>query len=139
MPQVYTCHMFCVVVVDEIGSSEEVRAVKSIAQRGVMLVGTAHGVSLSSLISNPELNTLVGGVHQVVIGDKLARFVLTPSLRWLHQLNYKHHAFLQCINSVILLLSLDVHSCLDLAASVAGCHNMTMMMFVSVVPVLAHC
>jgi stage III sporulation protein SpoIIIAA len=46
-----------VVVVDEIGSSEEVRAVKSIAQRGVMLVGTAHGVSLSSLITNPELNT----------------------------------------------------------------------------------
>ncbi len=44
-----------------------------------MLVGTAHGVSLSSLISNPELNTLVGGVHQVVIGDKLARFVLTPA------------------------------------------------------------
>jgi len=44
-------------VVDEIGSSEEVRAVKSIAQRGVMLVGTAHGVSLSSLITNPELNT----------------------------------------------------------------------------------
>ncbi len=67
------------IVVDEIGSSEEVRAVKSIAQRGVMLVGTAHGVSLSSLISNPELNTLVGGVHQVVIGDKLARFVFTPA------------------------------------------------------------
>ncbi len=66
-------------MVDEIGSSEEVRAVKSIAQRGVMLVGTAHGVSLSSLITNPELNTLVGGVHQVVIGDKLARFVLTPA------------------------------------------------------------
>ncbi|DBA79023.1 TPA: PFAM ATPase associated with various cellular activities (AAA) [Trebouxia sp. C0004] len=64
-----------VVVVDEIGSSDEVRAVKSIAQRGVMLVGTAHAVSLSSLISNPELNTLVGCVHQVVIGDKLARFV----------------------------------------------------------------
>ena len=66
-----------VVVVDEIGSANEVRAVKSIAQRGVMLVGTAHGVSLRSLISNPELNTLVGGVHQVVVGDKLARPVFT--------------------------------------------------------------
>ena len=61
-----------VVVVDEIGSPEEVRAVKSIAQRGVMLVGTAHGVSLSSLIEYPELNNLVGGVHQVVVGDRLA-------------------------------------------------------------------
>ncbi len=61
-----------VVVVDEIGSPEEVRAVKSIAQRGFMLVGTAHGVSLSSLIGNPELNNLVGGVHQVVVGDRLA-------------------------------------------------------------------
>ena len=65
-----------VIVVDEIGSSEEVRAVKSIAQRGVMLVGTAHGVSLSSLIGNPELNTLVGGVHQVVVGDMQAKYVL---------------------------------------------------------------
>ena len=58
---------------DEIGSSEEVRAVKSIAQRGVMMVGTAHGTSLSSLIGNPELNALVGGVHQVVLGDMQAK------------------------------------------------------------------
>lgn len=68
-----------VVVVDEIGSPEEVRAVKSIAQRGVMLVGTAHGVSLSSLIGNPELNNLVGGVHQVVVGDRLAEKSTTGS------------------------------------------------------------
>lgn len=62
-------------MVDEIGSADEVRAVKSIAQRGVMLVGTAHGVSLSSLIGNPELNALVGGVHQVVVGDMQAKYV----------------------------------------------------------------
>ena len=61
-----------VIVVDEIGSAEEVKAVKSIAQRGVMMVGTAHGISLSSLIGNPELNALVGGVHQVVLGDMQA-------------------------------------------------------------------
>lgn len=67
-----------VIVVDEIGSADEVRAVKSIAQRGVMLVGTAHGVSLSSLIGNPELNALVGGVHQVVVGDMQAKYVLVP-------------------------------------------------------------
>lgn len=64
-----------VIVVDEIGSADEVRAVKSIALRGVMLVGTAHGVSLSSLIGNPELNALVGGVHQVVVGVMQAKDV----------------------------------------------------------------
>ncbi len=64
-----------VIVVDEIGSADEVRAVKSIALRGVMLVGTAHGVSLSSLIGNPELNALVGGVHQVVVGVMQAKYV----------------------------------------------------------------
>ena len=39
------------------------------------LVGTAHGISLSSLISNPELNSLVGGIHQVVTGDIAAMWV----------------------------------------------------------------
>ena len=61
------------IVVDEIGTAEEVRAVKSVAQRGVMMVGTAHGTSLSSLIGNPELNALVGGVHQVILGDAEAK------------------------------------------------------------------
>ncbi len=69
-----------VIVVDEIGSADEVRAVKGIAQRGVMLVGTAHRVSLSSLIGNPELNALVGGVHQVVVGDMQAKYVHAPGL-----------------------------------------------------------
>ncbi len=103
---------------DEIGSSEEVRAVKSIAQRGVMPVGTAHGVSLSSLISNPELNTLVGGVHQVVIGDKLARFALKPKCLLASQLSAELQA--SCLVAVYHLCYpaslILAHSCLDFAS-----------------------
>ncbi|GAB4817301.1 hypothetical protein N2152v2_004347 [Parachlorella kessleri] len=61
------------IIIDEIGSSKEAAAAKSIGQRGVVMVGTAHGVSLESLLKNPELNSLVGGVHQVVLGDEEAR------------------------------------------------------------------
>ena len=62
-----------VVVVDEIGSPAEAAAVRGIAQRGVAMVGTAHGTDLSSLLANPDLNSLIGGVHQVTLGDAEAR------------------------------------------------------------------
>lgn len=71
------CHVVLfalqVIVVDEIGGTKEVNAVKTIAQRGVVMVATAHGVSLANLIKNPDLNSLVGGVCQVTIGDAAAR------------------------------------------------------------------
>lgn len=57
---------------DEVGGVQEVNAVKTIAQRGVMMVATAHGVSLASLLKNPDLNGLVGGVCQVTIADAAA-------------------------------------------------------------------
>ena len=62
-----------VIVVDEIGSTAEVAAVRGIAQRGIAMVGTAHGTDLSSLIANPDLNSLVGGIHQVPLGDVEAK------------------------------------------------------------------
>ncbi|KAL3153362.1 hypothetical protein ABBQ38_011703 [Trebouxia sp. C0009 RCD-2024] len=62
-----------IVVVDEIGSPAEAAAVRGIAQRGIAMVGTAHGTDLSSLIANPDLNSLIGGVHQVTLGDLEAR------------------------------------------------------------------
>ena len=62
-----------IVVVDEIGSPAEAAAVRGIAQRGVAMVGTAHGTDLSSLLANPDLNSLIGGVHQVTLGDAEAR------------------------------------------------------------------
>lgn len=60
-------------MVDEIGSPAEAAAVRGIAQRGVAMVGTAHGTDLSSLLANPDLNSLVGGIHQVTLGDAAAR------------------------------------------------------------------
>ena len=60
------------IVVDEVGGLEEVKTVKTIAQRGVITVSTAHGVSLANLMQNPELNGLVGGICQVTMGDATA-------------------------------------------------------------------
>jgi stage III sporulation protein SpoIIIAA len=50
-----------------------VAAVRTTSQRGVSIVATAHGVDLRSLISNPELNPLLGGVEVVTLGDVVAR------------------------------------------------------------------
>ncbi|KAG1653859.1 hypothetical protein FOA52_007563 [Chlamydomonas sp. UWO 241] len=58
-----------VVVVDEIGTLQEVRAIRTISQRGVIAVGTAHGTNLSSLLNNHELSDLVGGIETVTLGD----------------------------------------------------------------------
>ncbi|KAG2449939.1 hypothetical protein HYH02_000043 [Chlamydomonas schloesseri] len=61
-----------VVVVDELGSRQEAEAARSISQRGVMLVATAHGTDLRSLLGNPDLNSLVGGLQTVILGDSVA-------------------------------------------------------------------
>eukprot|EP01098_Paradermamoeba_levis_P006659 TRINITY_DN2765_c0_g1_i1.p1 TRINITY_DN2765_c0_g1~~TRINITY_DN2765_c0_g1_i1.p1 ORF type:complete len:413 (+),score=119.75 TRINITY_DN2765_c0_g1_i1:157-1395(+) len=62
-----------VIVVDEIGTAEEVTAARMIAQRGVGMIGTAHGISLHSLLKNPTLRALVGGVQAVILGDSEAK------------------------------------------------------------------
>lgn len=66
-------HMPEVVIVDEIGTEAEALACRTIAERGVMLVGTAHGERLENLIKNPILCDLVGGVQVVTLGDDEAR------------------------------------------------------------------
>lgn len=58
-----------VIVIDEIGSSADAAAVRGIAQRGVVVVGTAHGTHLSGLMANIELNSLIGGIHLVALSD----------------------------------------------------------------------
>ncbi len=67
-------HMPEVIIVDEIGTWQEAMAARTIAERGVQLIGTAHGTSLDNLIINPTLADLVGGVHTVTLGDDEARF-----------------------------------------------------------------
>ena len=66
-------HMPEVVVIDEIGTEAEALAARSIAERGVQLIATAHGISLDNLISNPTLADLLGGIHAVTLGDEEAR------------------------------------------------------------------
>ena len=63
-----------ILVVDEIGTYEEVCAVRTAAQRGVLVVATAHGRELSSLVDNPELRSLLGGTQTVTVGDEAARY-----------------------------------------------------------------
>jgi stage III sporulation protein SpoIIIAA len=66
-------HMPEVIVIDEIGTEAEAVAARTIAERGVQLVATAHGHSLDNLISNPTLADLLGGVQAVILGDEEAR------------------------------------------------------------------
>ena len=66
-------HMPEVIVIDEIGTELEALAARTIAERGVQLVGTAHGNRLENLIKNPTLADLVGGIQAVTLGDEEAR------------------------------------------------------------------
>ncbi len=62
-----------VIVIDEIGTALEADAARTIAERGVQLVGTAHGTTLSNLMQNPTLSDLIGGIESVTLGDEEAR------------------------------------------------------------------
>jgi len=66
-------HMPQVIVIDEIGTELEAQAARTIAERGVQLVGTAHGNTLDNLMMNPTLADLVGGIQSVTLGDEEAR------------------------------------------------------------------
>ena len=66
-------HMPEVIVIDEIGTELEAQAARTIAERGVVLVATAHGNALANLIKNPTLSDLVGGIQAVTLGDEEAR------------------------------------------------------------------
>jgi stage III sporulation protein SpoIIIAA len=66
-------HMPEVIVIDEIGTELEALAARTIAERGVQLIGTAHGIQLENLLSNPTLSDLIGGIQAVTLGDDEAR------------------------------------------------------------------
>ncbi len=67
-------HMPQVIIIDEMGTEEEAAAARTIAERGVQLVATAHGNTLDNLILNPTLSDLVGGIQSVTLGDQEARY-----------------------------------------------------------------
>jgi stage III sporulation protein SpoIIIAA len=66
-------HMPEVIVIDEIGTELEAAAARTIAERGVQLVGTAHGNTLDNLMLNPTLSDLIGGIQSVTLSDEEAR------------------------------------------------------------------
>jgi stage III sporulation protein SpoIIIAA len=66
-------HMPQAIIIDEIGTDLEAQAARTIAERGVQLVGTAHGNTLDNLMMNPTLSDLVGGIQSITLGDEEAR------------------------------------------------------------------
>lgn len=66
-------HMPQVIVIDEIGTAAEAMAARTIAERGVQLIATAHGNTLDNLLQNPTLSDLVGGIQVVTLSDEEAR------------------------------------------------------------------
>jgi stage III sporulation protein SpoIIIAA len=66
-------HMPEVIVIDEISTEKEAKASRTIAERGVQLIATAHGNTLDNLIINPTLSDLIGGIKSVTLGDIEAR------------------------------------------------------------------
>lgn len=67
-------HMPQVIIIDEMGTEQEAAAARTIAERGVQLIGTAHGNTLDNLILNPTLSDLIGGVQTVTLGDQEAKY-----------------------------------------------------------------
>ncbi|KAJ3340253.1 Uncharacterized protein HDU93_007215 [Gonapodya sp. JEL0774] len=76
MLEIVKNHTPDVIIIDELGDRNECTSAKAIAQRGVQLIATAHG-SISSLLSNPDLNGLVGGLQSVILGDDKAKMLRT--------------------------------------------------------------
>src|SRR5436189_1417741 len=66
-------HMPGVIVIDESGTEAESLAARTIAERGVQLIATAHGQTLDNLLMNPTLSDLLGGIHAVTLSDEEAR------------------------------------------------------------------
>ena len=66
-------HMPEVIIIDEMGTEQEAAAARTIAERGVQLIATAHGNTLNNLVLNPTLSDLVGGIQSVTLGDEEAR------------------------------------------------------------------
>jgi stage III sporulation protein SpoIIIAA len=61
-----------VIIVDEIGTSDEVKSIQAIAHRGIRMIATVHGQFLNDIIDNPSLNKLLGGIHSVILSAQEA-------------------------------------------------------------------
>ena len=110
-------HMPQVIIIDEISTELEVLATRTIVEKGVQLIGTTHGDCLESLIRNPVLNDLIGGIHYVTLSDDEAKRRRTqktilerkayPSFKIIIEVNNLNHwtIYEDVINSVDLVLN----------------------------------
>ncbi|KAK8648382.1 hypothetical protein V6N13_129136 [Hibiscus sabdariffa] len=102
-------HMPQVIVIDEIGTKLEAMAACTIAQRGIQLVATAHGVTIDNLIMNPSLEILIGGIQSVTLGDEEAnRRGVQKSV-----LERKGPSTFSCGVEIVSKTELRVHRCLE--------------------------
>ncbi|XP_076896442.1 protein SEEDLING PLASTID DEVELOPMENT 1-like [Bidens hawaiensis] len=102
-------HMPQVIVIDEIGTKLEAAAASTIAQRGIQLVATAHGITIENLVMNPSLDMLVGGIQSVTLGDEEAnRRGVQKSV-----LERKGPSTFDCAVEIISRVELRVHGSLE--------------------------
>ncbi|XP_022753334.1 uncharacterized protein ycf45 isoform X1 [Durio zibethinus] len=112
-------HMPQVIVIDEIGTKLEAMAASTIAQRGIQLVATAHGVTIENLIMNPSLEILIGGIQSVTLGDEEAnRRGVQKTV-----LERKGPSTFSCGVEIVSKTELRVHRCLEATvdAVLSGC------------------
>ncbi|CAH1435612.1 unnamed protein product [Lactuca virosa] len=102
-------HMPQVIVIDEIGTKLEATTAITIAQRGIQLVATAHGITIDNLVMNPSLEMLVGGIQSVTLGDDEAnRRGVQKSV-----LERKGPSTFDCAVEIISRVELRVHTSLE--------------------------
>ncbi|MBA31025.1 MAG: hypothetical protein CL748_00640 [Chloroflexi bacterium] len=106
-------HMPEVIVIDEMSTELEALAARTIAERGVQLIATAHGNTLSNVISNPTLSDLIGGTQTVTLGDLEARKRKSQKT----VLERKHHPTFEIVVEIkdrnIVVINSDVKTAVD--------------------------
>ncbi|ABA59417.1 R3H domain-containing nucleic acid-binding protein [Nitrosococcus oceani] len=106
-------HMPEVIIVDEIGTTSEATAARTIAERGVQLIGTAHGNTLENLVMNPTLADLVGGVQAVTLGDDEARLRRTQKTIRERKALPTFDAVVEIVNREVMIVHPDTAGAVD--------------------------
>ena len=89
-----------IVIVDEIGTEAEALACRTIAERGVQLIATAHGQLLENLLKNPTLSDLVGGIQSVTLGARNSFPLCIPGPSCC-LLTWRRKCFLLCLHKAL--------------------------------------
>jgi stage III sporulation protein SpoIIIAA len=102
-----------VIVIDEIGRTLEALAARTIAERGVQLIGTAHGNTLENLMINPTLADLIGGIESVTLSDEEAKRRGTQKTVLERRSNPTFHVLVEIQTRDKLAIHQDVASAVD--------------------------